>query len=220
MRLSSPCWAVTSVSWSCFRLLFDFDFCDCVVGTALEACEPFSYYSVIPVTISEKIKHQCSESLLYLLLTVSSCFVEADCFAAHRSSFQRRCGKEATAQQLSCKLCNPWTTLAAGALCQDVGWPVSRMAHFLRDCIHARPRAHCGLLNCWVCLLWAFLWFCLRHSLIELFSYNTVWAFHLLTTECALSQVTSAPAFFCVCFEFFSGLIQNLKLLCPGQLTL
>lgn len=116
--------------------------------------EPLSRYSVIPVMTADKMKHQCSESW--------GSFEEAalQCTGAR---FEGGGGKEATAQQLSCKLCNPWTTLVVGALCSQKS-TVSRMAHFLRDCTHAGPRAHCGLLSCWVCLLWAFLWFCLRHS--------------------------------------------------------
>lgn len=62
MRLNSPCWAVSSVDWSCLKLLFYFSFCDCVIGTALRSVWALSCYSAIPVTIAEKIKHQFSES--------------------------------------------------------------------------------------------------------------------------------------------------------------
>lgn len=130
MRLSSPCWAVTSVDWSCLKLLFYFSFCNYVVGTALEACEPLSCSSVIPVTITEKIKYQCSESLLYLLLTVPSCFVEADCFTVHRSSFQRwwwERGHSPAAQLQIVQSLEPhlWLELFAPSKALYLGWPIS-----------------------------------------------------------------------------------------------
>lgn len=195
MRLSSPCWAVYNVDWSCLKLLFYFSFCDCVVGTALEACEPppalqwFQWQSLRKLNIS-------AQNLCHTFCSLSPVALWKLFHSAQELIAKVVVGRRP--QQLSCKLCNPWTTLVAGALCSRQSI-VSRMAHFLRDCTHARPRAHCGLLNCWVCFLWAFSWFCLRHSLTELFSYNSVWAFHLWSTGCALSQVTSAQPLCLLC---------------------
>lgn len=125
MRLSSPCWAAAAVDWSCLKLLINFSFCDCVVGTALEVCEPLSCYSVIPVMITEKIKHQCSEPLLYLLLTVPSCFVEAvsQCTGA---GFEGGGGKEATAQLQIVQSLNHtcgWSSAPRKSL--YLWWPIS-----------------------------------------------------------------------------------------------
>lgn len=86
--------------------------------------------------VTEKMKHQCSESLQYLLLTVPAALW--NCCTLHRSSFWRWWWEGATAQQLSCKLYNLWTTLVAGALCSQER-AVSRMTHFLRDCSMQGP---------------------------------------------------------------------------------
>lgn len=107
----------------------------------------------------------------------------------------------------------PRSTLVAEAVCSQESI-VARRAHFLTNCTHAMPSTRCGLLNCRFRLLWAFSWFCLRHSLTELFSHNTVCPFYLLHQLCPFSISVFVSDF---CLHSSRTWLQNF---CPLHLTL
>lgn len=160
------------------------------VDTAVEGCEPLFYYSETPVTIT-----RANGTWILWAFAVSSAHLskatswKQSVLQLTTTLFKGDGGKQTTAQELSCRLCNGLNHTVAGALCSQES-AVARTGHFLRECTRARRRARCGLLNGICCLLWAFLWLCLRQSLMKLFSYNTVHALYLTTTRYMLSHAT------------------------------